>query len=89
MVERRKLVAHCLETRPICEAGLAIAYLDSKHRCGHYATDVHEPHTRARGGDILDIANTLTVCRLCHDWIHVNPKLATEAGLLKSGYGNH
>lgn len=87
MTERRKLVALTLQARPYCEAGAAIRTVTDKHKCDRYATDVHEPHTRARGGDILDLANTLTVCRSCHNWIHDHPKDATELGLLKSGHG--
>jgi len=46
--------------------------------------DLHEPLTRARGGSILDPANTVAVCRSCHDWIHDNPTAATDLGLLRS-----
>jgi len=40
--------------------------------------------TRARGGSILDPANTVAVCRSCHDWIHDNPTAAADLGLLRS-----
>ena len=49
-----------------------------------FASDVHEPLTRARGGSILDPDNALGVCRGCHDWIHDHPEEATKRGLLRS-----
>jgi hypothetical protein len=52
------------------------------YRCGGLAVDLHEPLTRARGGSILDPANTFAVCRICHEWIHAHPKAATAIGLL-------
>lgn len=63
-----------------CEVGYSI-----NNRCNGYAVDVHEPHTRARGGSITDPDNMVAVCRSCHDWIHSNPKKATELNLLSYG----
>ena len=51
-------------------------------RCEGKAVDVHEPHTRARGGSITDPDNMLAICRSCHNWIHSNPVLASSLGLL-------
>lgn len=48
--------------------------------------DVHEVLPRSAGGDPLDSANVLAVCRRCHDWIHRNGRLAREIGLLRSRY---
>ena len=95
-VERRKLVQEQLAVRPQCEAGepIYMHYISSfgqefarerrrTDRCQGRATDIHEPLTRARGGSIVDVDNTLAVCRRCHDWIHDNPAIATELGLLR------
>lgn len=58
--------------------------------CQRVAVDLHEPLTRARApGEetILDPANSVAICRPCHDWIHAHPEAATLLGLLKSGHG--
>ena len=81
--ERRELVRSELTKRPRCEAGHLTPAL-----CSGYATDIHEPLTRARGGSILDPANTVAICRVCHDWIHTHPVAATELGLLSSNRPN-
>jgi len=97
--QRAALVRDQLTQRPWCEAGEIIRAqwtarfgaenaakltTDSAWGCSHTATDIHEPLTRARGGSILDAANTVAVCRGCHDWIHDHPAAATELGLLRS-----
>ncbi len=57
--------------RPICEV------------CHKAKTrDVHHKHGRL-GGNLLNEATWLAVCRGCHDWIHSNPSTARERGLLK------
>jgi hypothetical protein len=96
--ERRELVRDQLTQRPWCEAGETIRAhwtarfgATSSHRlatastwaCQGRSVDIHEPLTRARGGSILDVANTVAVCRGCHDWIHDHPESATRLGLLK------
>lgn len=79
-----------MATRTRCEAGVLIPRVDQttgrRHVCQGVAVDVHEPLTRARGGSIVDPANMVPVCRVCHDWIHAHPTLATEVGLLVSSY---
>ena len=97
--QRRKLVREQLALRPQCEAGepIQLYYVDhfgrefareklKTDRCHGRATDIHEPLTRARGGSIIDVHNTIAVCRRCHDWIHDNPQVATELGLLRSQF---
>jgi hypothetical protein len=81
--ERRELVVRELARREFCEAGAMIA-----GGCNGLArsTDIHEPLTRARGGSILDVENTMAVCRQCHIWIHDHPAQALELGFLKSRY---
>ena len=98
MRERRQFVAEQLALRPDCEAGRLIgAYridrygvqrgqrlIRHAYPCSGRSVDIHEPLTRARGGSILDPANTVAVCRNCHDWIPDHGDGATEMGLLRS-----
>lgn len=65
-----------------CQVIMLIQQVDPVHRCGLKVVDVHELHTRGRGGDILDDGNCVAVCRPCHDWIHAHPTQAGELGLL-------
>ena len=82
--ERTKVIKEILRYRSHCEAGPKIVAADRRHFCRVTPDDVHEPLTRARGGSITDPDNMVLVCRPCHDWIHNNPALAKEVGLLKS-----
>ena len=86
---RSRFVKNELDNRVRCEAGIVIhRATDSQWiACQGNAIELHEPLTRARGGSILDPANTVAICRACHNWIHANPGLATEAGLLISQHG--
>jgi hypothetical protein len=87
--QRRTFVREQLKARPNCEAGPIISkfYETSpllvKYKCNNNAVDIHEPLTRARGGSIVDVDNSMAVCRMCHDWIHRNPQLAADLHLLK------
>ena len=86
---RRELVRQELEKRPWCEACVEF-YEATDGRCGSIpprrSCDIHEPLTRARGGDFLDRKNTMAVCRLCHQDFESHLKLATEKGWLVPGY---
>jgi len=82
---RRAMVAEELAKRELCEAGARITHAGHNARCNGLAIELHEPLTRARGGSILDPANTVAICRSCHDWIHANPAAATSVGLLEDG----
>lgn len=73
--DRRKLVTAELSRRPWCE----IRWDDN---CRGRSVTLHEPDTRARGGDILDVANTKSTCGWCHDQVHANPAEATARGFL-------
>ena len=98
MQQRRMFVAGQLALRPDCEAGPLIGIyrvdrygvqrgqrlIRQAYPCSGRSVDIHEPLTRARGGSILDPANTVAVCRGCHDWIHAHPESATRLGLLAS-----
>lgn len=95
---RQTMVQHELANRPRCEAGPLIyqyrltRYGDdygnrlnaNSYPCGQTSVELHEPLTRARGGSILDPANTVAICRSCHDWVHDHSTAATELGLLRS-----
>ncbi len=94
--QRRKLVREQLEARPDCEAGPVILADEVKRfgaafvrersktdRCYGRSTDIHEPLQRSAGGSILDVENTISVCRRCHDWIHSFPEYAVNLGLLR------
>lgn len=74
-VERRILVDRLLTERPGCEA---CAILSDRIRPSE---DIHELISRGRGGDILDEANLMAVCRPCHTWITGNPQEAEFYGL--------
>ncbi len=94
--QRRKLVQEQLAVRPQCEAGpviladevkrFGVAFVRERSktdRCYGRSTDIHEPLQRSAGGSILDVENTISVCRRCHDWIHSFPEYAVELGLLR------
>lgn len=99
MQQRREFVVEQLAARPVCEAGPQIGSyrleqygleyairLAVSAPCTTRAVDIHEPLTRARGGSILDAANSVALCRNCHRWIHDNPDSATEIGLLQPSW---
>ena len=50
--------------------------------CSKPAEDGHEPGMRSRGANPADVNEIVPVCRACHDWIHANPKAATEIGMM-------
>ena len=76
-LERRKLVTLLLITNPICQVPW----------CMDRSVDIHEPKTRARGGDILDPENCRAVCRMHHDLIHIDePSWAYDLGFLRHSW---
>ena len=48
--------------------------------CKGQACDIH--HTAYRGINTLAQATWLAACRECHDWVHMEPKLARKLGFL-------
>ena len=54
--------------------------------CWKFATEVHEPLPRGRGGDETDPAACIALCPACHRQIHDNPAWATANGWTVSGY---
>lgn len=73
----QKVKREFLKEHPVC--GLIHLGLDC---CTQKATHVH--HRRGRGKFLLDEAFLLPVCSICHDFIHRNPKWATEHGYMVS-----
>lgn len=98
-IHRKAFVEEQLAKRPHCEfpkrallyAGQDFpARIEMQAGCTWYATEIHEPLSRARkpGAEtILDAANTLAGCSHCHAWTHAHPALAEKMGLLKSSRG--
>jgi 5-methylcytosine-specific restriction enzyme A len=60
-------------------------------KCGRPATDVHHRQPKKMGGTknariVYGLANLVSLCRLCHSWIHGNPNESYDAGwLVRSG----
>ena len=75
-VPRRRLVEQLLAERPWCQARI-------REVCDGRAVDVHEMLRRSQGGDPLDPAGCITVCRRCHDWIGAHPTAAVQLGLAR------
>jgi hypothetical protein len=74
---RAVFVADELSKRQTCEANIPDV-------CTRRATELHEPILRSFGGSILDVENSVAICRLCHTWVHDNVGEARELGLIKS-----
>lgn len=52
--------------------------------CGYGATDVHHTYAGSNRDAFYLVQSTwLPVCRNCHDFVHMNPKIAREMGWLK------
>lgn len=47
------------------------------------AVDVHEILPRSGGGSMTDDENLADLCRSCHDWVTLHPKLAEVEGFRK------
>ena len=76
-VKRRAFVKEELDKRQFCEAAIPDI-------CTKYSTEIHEPILRSLGGSILDISNSVAICRMCHRWVHDNVGEAKKLGLIKS-----
>ncbi len=75
-----------LDEHPYCEVGRPVSEQDINIErdveCGRPASTVH--HIRGRGRHTLDVSTFLSVCALCHHWIHfVSPREARNRGYLK------
>lgn len=55
-------------------------------RCLGPATDVHHRLVKGMGGSkdplVAGLANLVSLCRICHDWVHAHPGEAYKAGWL-------
>jgi len=67
-----------LAEHPFCEVEIVVPGVLS---CMGASCDVH--HINKRGPYLNDTSTWLAVCRECHTFIHNNPKIARELGLLK------
>jgi len=74
-VLRADLVRRVLAERPKCQWP----------GCNAPAVDVHEPHTRGRGGSELDIRNLYVCCRVHHERAHMKSLEAMAFGAMVSG----
>jgi hypothetical protein len=72
---RRDLVAELMREGARCEWP----------GCSDQADDLHEPHTRGRGGSELDRSGIRLVCRAHHNFLHLHPQTALAAGWLVAG----
>jgi hypothetical protein len=52
--------------------------------CTQMAVHVHHRKLRSQGGS-NSLVNLIDVCFACHDWIHLNPAISYERGLLLHG----
>ena len=75
--QRAKFVKEELDKRQYCEAHIP-------NICSRWATEIHEPILRSAGGSILDAANSVAICRMCHRWVHDNVAEAKKVGLIKT-----
>ena len=56
-------------------------------KCLGEATDIHHRIPRGMGGTSdpernYGLANLVSLCRECHDWVHANPQEARKTGFL-------
>ena len=79
--QRREVREQVAERDQTCRA----AFLVPSVAC-YGPLDVHEPKTRARGGNPLDPEACVLVCRRHHEWTHTNPASAAKLGLLRHSW---
>lgn len=54
-------------------------------RCGVRGSDYHHRRSRSvRDGHCHCACNGILLCYVCHGWVHANPALAMENGLIVS-----
>lgn len=76
--ERRRTIAIVRERDVVCQ----LRY----HSPCWGPLDVHERLPRSRGGDWLNPAACVLLCRGHHWWIHDNPADGVAVGMLAQGY---
>jgi hypothetical protein len=62
-------------------------------RCMGEANDVHHRLVRGMGGTAdpavnYGLANLISLCRKCHDWIHAHPEESYQSGFLVHSWDN-
>ena len=62
-------------------------------RCGGEITDIHHRKLRGMGGTsdqevAFGLANLISLCRKCHDWVHAHPAESYRLGLLVHSWDN-
>jgi hypothetical protein len=62
-----------MEQHPLCMMNLS-------PECTKIATDIH--HKAGRGINTLNISTFISCCRNCHNFCHLNPKLARSLKLI-------
>jgi hypothetical protein len=72
-----KLREAFFKKHPMCSAKLP--------GCSGKSCDIH--HSRGRGIYFLDVSTWISVCRPCHDFLHLNPKIALDLNLSELRYG--
>jgi hypothetical protein len=66
-----------LEEHPMCQIHISGI-------CTTYSTDVHHTYAGANRNEFyLDELTWKASCRMCHGWVHANPKQSREMNLLK------
>lgn len=68
-----KLRKQYLEKNSMCQIATA--------ECTSKATEIH--HSAYRGENYLGVNTWFATCRVCHQWVHANPKESRELGFLK------
>lgn len=59
-------------------------------RCAGRATEWHHRRTRSvRDEHTHHPGNGISLCLVCHDWVHDNPTQARDLGLIVSRYETH
>ena len=75
-VEYLKIRTEYLNEHKLCEAKLP--------GCSGFSTEIHH----IKGGEersttYLDTTTYMAICRSCHSYVHLNPKISRELGYLK------
>jgi hypothetical protein len=74
-VERRVNLLETFGYKPDCEGWTRLPVCPINR---HAADDGHEPVRRSQGADPADPAQVIPLCRAAHDWVHANPRKASE-----------
>lgn len=67
---------------PECQLGPLIAGADSRHRCLGYYQGPHHLRKTGQGGSTVLLANMMSACNPCNDWVENEPDLAQDLGLV-------